>query len=161
MILQPPMKAKRKSLLKIVSMGGISTKSRRALSHGGDSSTFFFNFDLRLILVFFLLIKLDMRSFSKAPSIDSSLLSCPAYCCKRKLREAQISSSEAYGLTPRRLYGSQTLVRGNVGTLPPYEESTVHLTVLKLLETLRNGNSDVLLEFRTRELKFRTQQQHD
>jgi len=27
----------------------------------------------------------------------------------------------------------------------------VHLTVLKLLETLRNGNSDVLLEFRTRE----------
>lgn len=126
MILQPPMKAKRNSLLNIVSMGGISTKSRRVLTHGGDSSTFFFSLVFRLILVFFLLMKLDMRSFSKAPSIDSWLLSCPAYCSKRKLREAQISSSEAYGLIPKRLYGSQTLVLGNVGTLPIQIHITSH-----------------------------------
>lgn len=38
---------------------------------------------------------------------------------------------------------------------PPYGESTAHLGLLKLLETFRNGNSD-LLGFRERELQSQT-----
>lgn len=102
-ILHPPMNAKRNNLLKITSVAGSSTKLSKFFTQGGDSSTFFFNLLFKLIFVFLLFMKLAMRIFSKAASIDSSLLSCPAYCCKRKLRELQISSSDASGGIPRRL----------------------------------------------------------
>lgn len=101
-ILQPPMKAKRNNLLRMISGGGSSTKFSKFFTHGGDSSTFFFNLLFKLIFVFLLCMKLAINNFSKAASIDSSLLSCPAYCCNRKFLDPQISSSEASGLIPRR-----------------------------------------------------------
>lgn len=131
-MLHPPMNAKRNNLLKMTSVGGSSTKLSKFLTQGGDSSTFFFNLLFRLIFVFFLCWKLAISSFSKAASIDSSLLSCPAYCWRRKLRDPQISSSDALGLMPSRLYGSQTLIRGNLGTLPKRcekEKTQINLTV--------------------------------
>nr|AFK34808.1 unknown [Lotus japonicus] len=101
-MLQAPMKAKRNNLRRIISVGGSSTKFSKLLTHGGDSSTFFFNLLFKLIFVFFLCRKLAVNIFSKAASIDSSLLSCPAYCCNRKFLEPQISSSEASRPTPSR-----------------------------------------------------------
>jgi len=101
-ILQPPMKPKRNNLLRITSVGGSSTKLSKFFTHGGDSSTFFFNLLFKLIFVFLLCTKLAINIFSKAASIDSSLLSCPEYCCNRKFLDPQISSSEASGLIPRR-----------------------------------------------------------
>ena len=103
MILQPPINANRNNLLKMTSVGGSSTKLSKFLIQGGDSSTFFFNLVFKLILVFFLCWKLSISIFSNAASIDSALLSWPEYCSKRKLREPQISSSEASRLIPRRL----------------------------------------------------------
>ena len=61
-----PLNAKRNSLLKIITVGGSSTKLSKFLTQGGDSSTFFFNLVFKLILVFFLFLKLAISIFSKA-----------------------------------------------------------------------------------------------
>nr|GMD34032.1 hypothetical protein Iba_chr09cCG8240 [Ipomoea batatas]GMD38944.1 hypothetical protein Iba_chr09fCG8880 [Ipomoea batatas] len=52
--LQTAMNPNRNNLLKIITPGGISTKLSRFLTHGGDSSTFFFSLVFKLIFVFFL-----------------------------------------------------------------------------------------------------------
>lgn len=115
-MLHPTMNAKRNSILKMTSVGGSSTKLSKCFTQGRDSSTLFFNLLFKLIFLFFLCWKVPINSFSRAASIDSSLLSCPTYCWRRKLRDPQISSSDASGPPPRRLWGSQILIWGNFRT---------------------------------------------
>lgn len=101
--LQHAIKEKRNNRLIMITGGGSSTKVSKFLTHGGDSSTFFFSLVFKLIFVRFLLLKLDINNFSNAASIDSKLVSWTAYWLNKKLRALQTSSSEASVVIPRRL----------------------------------------------------------
>lgn len=115
---------KEEQILRIITVWGTSTKLSKFFTQDGDSSTFFFSLLFKFIFVLFLFLKLAISNFSKAASIDSALLSSPPYWFSKKLRAPQTSSSEASLLTPRRLYGSQTLTQGNLEILPEETKKT-------------------------------------